>query len=439
MRYSFFRIAISILLIAFFISCEKEKDTIVLKSDMQGISEEFVKLALFLGRHDPHYVDAYFGPTLFKTEIENDSLSLDQIIDRADSLLAELRKYDTTHFDYSRRLRYEFLNSQIRSLAGRAKLVSGADMDFDDESKILYGVEAMSMTEQYYKDIITELDSLIPGEGGIVERYNEYRQQFIIPSADVPKVIDTTLKYCKNLTLQHIEMPPGESFDVRYVSGEPWPAYNWFKGDAHSMIEINRDFDFYVDMALTIAAHEAYPGHHVYHSLTEKRLYRDSGWTEFSILPLFSPFALISEGSANYAVRLIFPMDKRIEFAQNVIFPIAGIDPELAPHYFKIQKIKDKLDYAGTDAARMYLDSVITREQAAVWLMRYQLRSRSRAEKYLDFIERYRSYVVNYVSGERLVDRYISRHGGDTSEVRKWELFEGILTRPLTPERLKNE
>ncbi len=36
----------------------------------ERISREYVRLVLALGRHDPDYVDAYYGPTAVKAEVE---------------------------------------------------------------------------------------------------------------------------------------------------------------------------------------------------------------------------------------------------------------------------------------------------------------------------------------------------------------------------------
>ena len=65
---------------------------------------------------------------------------------------------------------------------------------------------------------------------------------------------------------------------------------------------------------MNLAAHEGYPGHHVYNVLLEKNLLHDRGWVEFSVYPLFSPQSLIAEGSANYGIEVAFPGDERVAF-----------------------------------------------------------------------------------------------------------------------------
>ena len=73
------------------------------------------------------------------------------------------------------------------------------------------------------------------------------------------------------------------------------------------MIEINTDLPTRLDRAVDVGCHEAYPGHHVYSTLIERDRVNDLGQIEFTLLPLYSPRAIISEGSAEYGVKLAFP------------------------------------------------------------------------------------------------------------------------------------
>ena len=50
---------------------------------LDTVAEEFVKLALAVGQHDADYVDAYFGPEEWRAKAEEESLDLDEILDRA--------------------------------------------------------------------------------------------------------------------------------------------------------------------------------------------------------------------------------------------------------------------------------------------------------------------------------------------------------------------
>jgi hypothetical protein len=52
----------------------------------------------------------------------------------------------------------------------------------------------------------------------------------------------------------------------------------------------------------------------------------------------------------------------------------------------------------------------------------------------IGFIERYRSYVINYNLGQDMVRTYIENRGGDAAHIElRWKLFEELLSQPHTP------
>jgi hypothetical protein len=98
------------------------------------------------------------------------------------------------------------------------------------------------------------------------------------------------------------------------------------------------------------------------------------------------------------------------------------------------------LSYAGNEAARNYVDGKWSKEETTAWLMKYSLMAPQFAERHLQFIEKYRSYVINYNLGEDLVKKYIEKNGGtkDNSEQR-WKVFERIISTPQTASNLNKQ
>jgi hypothetical protein len=243
--------------------------------------------------------------------------------------------------------------------------------------------------------------------------------------------------WCRSRTAKHIELPGGESFRVEYVTGKTWSGYNWYQGNAHSLIQVNTDLPVYIDRAIDLAAHEGYPGHHVYNALLERYLMRGRGWIEFSVYPLFSPQSLIAEGTANFGIEVAFPGETRMAFERDRLFPLAGLDAERVEEYYELLGLLQGLGYAGNEAARRYLDGEISRAQAEAWLVRYALMSPERAAQRVRFIDQYRSYVINYNLGQDLVREYIERRGGtaEDSETR-WREFTALISSPRLPSGL---
>jgi hypothetical protein len=413
---------------------------------MNRIAESYVKLVLAVGQHDADYVDAYYGPPEWRTEVEaQGKRPLAEIRSEATALLSELQAVppaasgqDAAPEIKMTRLRHEYLTKQLQSLAARVDLLDGKRRSFDEESKVLYDTVAPHNDEAYFQTVLDQLDAALPGDGTVLQRAERFRQDFRIPRERLDAVFQAAIAECRRRTAAHLELPPGESFEFEYVTDKPWSGYNWYKGNYHSLIQINTDLPIYIDRAIDLACHEGYPGHHAYNALLEKNLVRDRGWPEFSVYALYSPQSLIAEGTANFGIEAAFPGSERVAFEKETLFPLAGIDPAKAERYYEVASIVQKLGYAGNEAARRYLDGEINREQYVDWMMKYALFPKDRAEQRIRFVEKYRSYIINYNWGLDLVREYVNRQGGTPDHPQKrWEIFEDLLASPRLPSGLR--
>jgi hypothetical protein len=405
---------------------------------MNRFAERYVRLVLALGQHDADYVDAYYGPPEWRTEAEARNASLSELELQAQALVQELRgAAPPQDAEELVRLRHRYLVRQLEALQTRVSMLSGTRLTFDEESRALYDAVAPAHMPDEFEAAIASLDGRLPGEGPVLQRYEAFRSRFVIPRDRLDATFRAAIEGCRARTLQHVTLPPEESFTVEYVTNKSWSGYNWYQGNYRSLIQVNTDLPIFVDRAIDLACHEGYPGHHVYNVLLEKHLVRDRGWREFSAYPLFSPQSLIAEGTANYGIEVAFPRRERLEFERDVVFPAAGLDPAGAAEYYDVLAIVDRLSYAGNEAARRYLNGAIDAGAAADWLERYALYSRPRAEQRIKFFDQYRSYVINYNLGKDMVARSIESQGGTAENPeRRWDLFEQLLSSPRLPSSL---
>ncbi|MDX1403329.1 MAG: hypothetical protein R3192_02265 [Woeseiaceae bacterium] len=397
---------------------------------LSSLAAEYLLLELSMGQHDSGHVDAYFGPAELRTEAERAGLSLAEIESRAALLAHRLQNRDGEQGDAMPAARIDNLLLRLGALSTRIALARGEKLPFDEESRRLFGATAPDYEAEHFAAILADIDQLLDGEGELVDRVKQFREQFVIPADRVTAVFEAAIAECRRRTLLFIELPENESFDLEYVTDKPWSGYNWYQGASHSLIQINTDLPIFISRAVDLGCHEGYPGHHTFNALLEKHLVVDRGWREFSLYPLYSPQSLIAEGSANYGIELAFPGEERIRFEREVLFPLAGLDPAEADRYYELLALLEQLDYAGNEAARDYLNGAMTREQAVQWLMDYALSSRERAQQRVDFFDTYRSYVINYNLGQDLVRNYIER---DTaSHEDRWQKFEQLLSSPMS-------
>ena len=405
------------------------------QGDVDRVAEEYVKLVLAVGQHDSDYVDAYYGPPEWKKAAEVSKVPLADLGKRAADLTAALNKEQQPGDDLSR-LRLQYLKRQVASASARIRILGGERLSFDDESKALYDAVAPLLPESDFAEVLARLEKRFPGKGPLVDRYDTWRRAFVIPKEKLDQVFKTAIAACRERTLQHLTLPPEESFTVEYVTGKSWSGYNWYQGGYRSLIQVNTDLPVYIDRAIDLACHEGYPGHHVYNVLLEEHLVKDRGWREFTVYPLFSPQSLIAEGTANYGIAVAFPGEERVAYERKVLFPIAGLDPARAAEYYEVQALVEKLAYAGHEAARRYLNKEIDAAQAAAWLEKYALMPRARAEQRVRFFDQYRSYVINYNLGKDMVAKYIEgKAAGDAK--RRWQEFGQLLSSPRLPSGLR--
>ena len=404
---------------------------------MNTIAERYVKLVLAVGQHDADYVDAFYGPADWKAEAARQKLPLPEIDTMAARLTAEIGEVREAGGDELARLRHEYLRRQLEALRARVRMLQGAKLTFDEESRALYDAVAPRHPDSYFDDILKEIDGALPGDGRLIDRYDAFRQKFIVPPDRLPRVFDRAIAECRGRTLPHVKLPADEHFTVEYVKNKPWSGYNWYQGNFRSLIQVNTDLPIYIDRAIDLACHEGYPGHHVYNALLEQHLVRDRGWIEFTIYPLFSPQSLIAEGTANYGIEVAFPGDERLAFERDVLFPAAGLDPAQAAAYARVRTLVDRLAYAGNEAARRYLNGEIDRAAAVTWMTRYAMSSPNAAEQRTHFFDTYRSYVINYNLGKDLVKQFVETRAQGRAGSR-WQEFVQLLASPRLPSGLRN-
>ncbi|MBL7959059.1 hypothetical protein JNL27_02355 [bacterium] len=406
---------------------------------MNTIAESYVKLVLQVGLYDADFVDAYYGPEEWKpSELSGDRAdNLKKLEEQSLNLAEKLKSYENSDLPEMDRLRYNFLAKQFVAIRTKIQMLIGKKFTFDEESRLLYDAVAPKHDKNFFEKSMKELDMELPGRGSVSKRIEDFKNTFIIPKEKLDQVFKAAIEEGRKRTRKYISLPENENFVVEYVTNKAWSGYNWYKGGAFSLIQINTDLPIYIDRAVDLACHEGYPGHHVYNSLLEKHLVRENKWFEFSAYALFSPQSLIAEGTANFGIEMALSGKERIDFESKVLFPIAGMAPETAAKYYQIHELVGKLGYAGNEAARDYLDGKMTMEEAVEWLIQFGLYPRDRAQQRIRFIEKYRSYVINYNLGQDIVKNYIEKNGGTlTNPEKRWSIFTKLISTPQTPSGL---
>jgi len=391
---------------------------------LDDAAERYVRLALAVGRHDPSYVDAYYGPEAWKTDAEDgEPVPLPELLRQARELQADLD-------DGAPSERGDFLLKQLLAAEGVVRRLTGESMTLSEEIRLLFDVDAPVHRVEEFVAARRRLEELLPGEGALRERIESFRQRYVIPEDRLEEVVALALDLCRDRTLRHVALPEGESFRFSLVEDRPWGAYNWYQGKLHSLIEVNTDLPVELASIFRTMCHEGYPGHHTYNILLEDRLVEGKDWREFTIYPLYSPQSLLAEGTANAGRGVVLSDDEYWDLVASSLAPAAGLEDRDLGAYRAVLEALRPLRYVRGEAARMLFDQGVDDDEIVDFLMRFELVSEERARKTIEFIRAYRSYIFTYTVGEDLVNAYLGE-GPDRTE-----RFFDILQRPMTPSRL---
>lgn len=403
------------------------------RDSLDAVAADYVRMTLVLGERESGYVDAYYGPPEWLAAAKLDKRTVAELGNEATRLTTRLSALPAgTGLDARRRA---FMFGQLKAAETRIAMMQGEKLGFVDEAEGLFAVRPEIRPVATYDLVLARIDALVPGTGPLSDRVDAFQNRLTIPAARLEPVFRAAIAECRRRTLARIPLPAEERFTLEFVTGKSWSGYNYYKGAYTSLIQVNTDLPIRISRAVDLGCHEGYPGHHVYNILLERELAKKRGWIEFTVNPLYSPQSIISEGSANYGIELAFPAEEKTRFERDVLYPLAGLDPALAPRVAALAEATQQLGGARFTIARDYLEGRITKPQAVALTQRYQLVSAKRAEQSIAFTDQYRSYVINYGLGLDMVRAHVERGGADAAT--RWARMEKLLSEPTLPSDLR--
>ena len=202
----------------------------------------------------------------------------------AERIRAGLDTIDATLLQPLERARRAWLIAHVASAQTRLDMIGGARRPFREEARRLRAHANLHFSRATI--VLARLEALVPGDGPLSERIEAFRNRYTVPKDRLNAVMDAAIAECRKRTLAHRAHRRRALHDgVRQRSA--WERVQLVQGrqladpDQHRSPHRHRPRD-------RAGCHEGYPGHHV-QGMNNERLYRDRGWVEFSIAPLYAP------------------------------------------------------------------------------------------------------------------------------------------------------
>jgi hypothetical protein len=391
------------------------------------IAREYVVLALAAKQIEPDWIEAPEVQKELRAEAEIAKLDAPTIIDRVGRLVDRLDKIAVPS-DRLLAERHEWLRANLVSLRMQLEAKSGTKLPLREEVRLRYGFQPDFEPLSSYDPILERLDKQLPGSGSLSDRIARMRQATIVPADRVLAVQEAALAECRRRAAQHVRIPTGETVEVRWVENSLYPGGNTFKGNGHSVTEFSSDYKWELDQLLWVTCHEIYPGHHVHFATQSAELFHKRGWPEFSISQNYGPTIPGAEAIAEYGVGLTFPIEDRIRFERDVLYPLAGLKMANPDAWRAFWTARFDMLGASASVAAAYLDGKLNKEQATQAFIKYRMMTPDGASKILPMIDQDGSYVIASDVGWMTIDRRL--RGRSLSD--RWQAFQRVLQEPMT-------
>jgi len=399
------------------------------------MAHEYVRLALHLHNHDP-IPFVYTGDPALRAEIQTDKRPLPALEAAFQGLGKRLKDHDVGADERDRRA---ILADRVDALIMRAGILQGRlPSSYDEEIETLYCVRVPTYGEDHFADLAADLNDVIPGTGALPDRMIAFREVFRVPQDRVEAVLRPTLEEARRRTRAHLDLPKDEGITLKMNNVGDFGAYAEYLGRGKTNVHFSTSLPFYVDRAVELCAHEAYPGHHVQATLLEAELIDKRGWIEWTMLPLFGAHTVLAEGAANYGVSLSFNREERIAYDRDVVLPIAGLShlADQLDAFHRYVDLVEQLNFARNEAGRRFLYGGWDRDRTLAWLMEFGLETREIAEQRMMLIQAMRGYSVTYNYGLDWVRGHIEKgQAPDTQE--KWRRLRDCFEGPVIPIRAR--
>lgn len=284
---------------------------------------EFVRLALALAEHDPLFLDYRFPGT---PTAPSPLPSLAEIEARAERLASAAGQAPRN----GQESRLRFLTASAEALRTRVRSLLGEHLPPAEELRRLFGLR-WARPEFDLDRLRFRVERNLPGLAPLrVRASRHYRASEVSPDA-AREILREALAACRSAgapegadrvapgPLEVEWLPPGAAAEAA-TGATPFYRY---RGDGRGVLRLPGGRPLRAAELRRLACHEGYPGHHLQAVVAEAQ-FRETGWPELGVVPLYGPRTAVFEGLAALAETLApsSPEDAALRSLEPVVLAI---------------------------------------------------------------------------------------------------------------------
>lgn len=389
---------------------------------VDGLARRHVDLVIALGRHDAFTATSFFGPPAWRDAVPKTPIG--EIVAHAEVLHTELRGAARSLAGEEAQARVARLIDEVEAFKATAHFITGGSMPLEEEARRVYGMSIAPVPQTEITAYRSQIDATLAGPGPLTARYGAYAKRITVPAERLEMVVRLAVEECRQRTLSHIALPE-DGGAVISVEESDIAAEIQYAGSFKSKLVFKRR-PVSANRLLQLACHEGYPGHHLYAVMRERRAVADDRPEDF-LWP--SRGVDISEGSADYAVRVTFQAQEEERFMRETLLPAAGLDPSAAEVLAKVSRpdweLKMRVAYEG---ARRMLAGEATLDAAGRWMVEAGLFDPAVAASWLGFAKSAGAGALTYYPGHERARRAVEAAG--LNPTRRWQAYLAFIATP---------
>lgn len=394
------------------------------RPSLDGLAEDYVILAIQIHRSNPDVVFLTQPPSPLVARARH-RITTAQALKRLNGIVAKIDRMRVPS-NTLLAMRLRSLRTHALSLALQLQPTKMNKLPVAERVRRIYGFEPVFPPLPSFDPAIDALDKALPGAGSLSERIDAMKKRAQVPPDRIEAVVRTAVAECRRRAAAHLRMPK-ESLTISYPADPLIPGQSNYLGSGKGTMAVSTVVPADVDRLLQLSCHEAYPGHHTNYASMDENLWLKRRWPEGKVSLAFEPQFPVSDAISEYGTGLNFPLDERMKYEREVLYPLAGLTMQDEPAWRAYLSARSSVLGATSTVIRDYLDRKIDAASAKTMSMRYRLMNPRSAEQLIKMVDAFGIDIIASDQGWLAIDRAFA--GKPVAE--QWRLLQRIEQEPM--------
>jgi len=394
-------------------------------STLDSLAHQYVVLVAQAQHIEPEAFGVGSDMGSIAREAKSHPIGRKAVVDRLSLLISRLNRLPTSP-DPLLAMRQRNLKAHAVSLALQLQPAKMGALPVAERVQQIYGFAPIFRPLSTFDPAIEKLEKAMPGEGSLTDRIDAMKKRAQVPADRIEAVVREAVAECRRRTATHLALPK-EELTISFPADPLVPGQSNYLGRGKGTMAVSTVVPADVDRLLQLSCHEAYPGHHTNYATLDQTLWRGKGWPEVRAGLGLEPQFPVSDAISEYGVGMVFPLDDRMKFEREVLYPLAGLTMQDESAWRAYISARSSVLGATSTVIRDYLDRKIDAETAKNLSMRYRLMNPRSAEQLIKMVNAFGVDIIASDQGWQAIDEAF--RGKPIEE--QWRLLQRMEEEPM--------